>query len=76
MKKIAVITLVFLAVTALSGCKKFLKVDPPYTQDAENFFQTQEDYERALTGAYDLLQSSFKVPFYPCGSAKSHLIMP
>jgi len=42
-----------------TGCKKFLAVDPPYTQDAENFFQTQEDYERALTGAYDLLQASF-----------------
>ncbi len=42
-----------------TGCKKFLAVDPPYTQDAENFFETQEDYERALTGAYDLLQASF-----------------
>jgi len=41
------------------GCKKFLSVDPAYTQDAENFFQTPEDYERALIGAYDLLQSSF-----------------
>ncbi|MEY3199864.1 MAG: hypothetical protein RJA13_1822, partial [Bacteroidota bacterium] len=27
--------------------------------DAENFFETPEDYDRALTGAYDLLQSSF-----------------
>ncbi len=44
---------------ASTGCKKFLAVDPPYTQDAENFFATQEDYERALTGAYDLLQASF-----------------
>ena len=42
-----------------SGCKKFLAVDPPYSQDAENFFATPEDYERALTGAYDLLQGSF-----------------
>lgn len=41
------------------GCKDFLALDPPYTQDAENFFQTQEDYERALVGAYDLLQASF-----------------
>ena len=46
-------------VIALSGCEKFLNVDPPYTQDAENFFQTKEDYERALVGAYDLLQGSF-----------------
>jgi hypothetical protein len=41
------------------GCKKFLDVDPPYLQDAENFFLTPEDYDRALTGAYDLLQGTF-----------------
>jgi len=42
-----------------TGCDKFLTVDPPYTQDVENFFQTPEDYDRALTGAYDMLQASF-----------------
>ena len=42
-----------------SGCDKFLNVDPPYTQDAENYFQSPEDYEQALVGAYDLLQGSF-----------------
>ena len=52
---------VLIAVIGLSstGCKKFLAVDPAYTQDADNFFQTEEDYERALIGAYDLLQASF-----------------
>ena len=42
-----------------TACDKFLSVDPPYTQDVENFFQTPEDYDRALTGAYDMLQASF-----------------
>jgi starch-binding outer membrane protein, SusD/RagB family len=42
-----------------SGCKKFLNIDPPYAQDAENYFQNQSDYELALIGAYDLLQASF-----------------
>lgn len=42
-----------------TGCKDFLDLEPPYTQDAENFFLTPEDYDRALIGAYDLLQSSF-----------------
>jgi len=42
-----------------TGCEKFLTVNPPYTQDAENYFQTPEEYEKALVGAYDLLQSSF-----------------
>lgn len=42
-----------------TACDKFLSVDPPYTQDVENFFQTPEDFDRALTGAYDMLQASF-----------------
>ena len=41
------------------GCKDFLDIDPLYTQDSENFFQTPVDYDRALIGAYDLLQGSF-----------------
>lgn len=43
----------------ITGCRKYLDTDPLYTQDAENFFETEADYERALTGAYDLLQGSF-----------------
>jgi hypothetical protein len=50
--------LVILSLTQ-TACDKFLSVDPPYTQDVDNFFQTPEDYDRALTGAYDLLQASF-----------------
>jgi starch-binding outer membrane protein, SusD/RagB family len=52
--------LIVVAVSFLhAGCKKFLSVDPPYAQDAENYFQTPDDYDRALTGAYDMLQGSF-----------------
>ena len=55
--------LIIIILSAISflqtGCKKFLSVDPPYAQDAENYFQTPEDFERALTGAYDMLQGSF-----------------
>lgn len=36
-----------------------MSVDPPYAQDAENYFQTPDDFDRALTGAYDMLQGSF-----------------
>jgi tetratricopeptide (TPR) repeat protein len=42
-----------------SGCNEFLDINPLYTQDAENFFETPDDFDRALTGAYDLLQASF-----------------
>ena len=43
----------------VTACEKFLAVDPPFVQDAENYFLTEEDYQNALTGAYDLLQSTF-----------------
>lgn len=41
------------------GCDDFVDIDPEYTQDAENYFLTPEDYNKALTGAHDLLQTSF-----------------
>lgn len=50
---------VLISATLMSGCENFLDINPQYTQDAENFFESPEDYERALIGAYDLLQSSF-----------------
>jgi len=56
MKKQLIIIATCLLITA---CSDFLEVDPPYTQDAENYFERPEDYERALIGAYDLLQGSF-----------------
>lgn len=34
-------------------------MEPPFTQDAGNYFNTAEDYELALIGAYDPLQASF-----------------
>ena len=59
MKNIKRLLIVGLVLAGIFSCKKFLSVDPPYTQDAENYFQTPEDYDRALVGAYDLLQTSF-----------------
>lgn len=61
MKKTTIkLTAIFtLALLLFAGCQKFLDVNPLFTQDAENYFETPVDYERALTGAYDLLQSSF-----------------
>ncbi|MEC8739027.1 MAG: RagB/SusD family nutrient uptake outer membrane protein [Bacteroidota bacterium] len=56
MKKQLIIIATCLLITA---CSDFLEVNPPYTQDAENYFERPEDYERALIGAYDLLQGSF-----------------
>lgn len=58
MKKILFLLTITIAI-AITACNKFLEIDPPYTQDAENYFATEEDYFRALVGAYDLLQASF-----------------
>ena len=51
--KISAICLI--AASLFASCEKFLDLNPLYTQDAENYFETPVDYERALTGAYDLL---------------------
>jgi hypothetical protein len=51
--------LIFIVAIFISGCKKYLDLNPPYVQDAENYFETPADYEMALIGAYDLLQASF-----------------
>jgi hypothetical protein len=59
MKKNKIILLFGIIALFFASCKKFLSVDPPYAQDAENYFQTPDDFDRALTGAYDMLQGSF-----------------
>ncbi len=59
MKRSMIAALIGVTAIAQSGCDKFLDINPLYTQDSENYFQTPVDYERALTGAYDLLQGSF-----------------
>ncbi len=56
---IIIFALISTVVFTISSCKKFLNIEPPYAQDAENYFQNQSDYELALIGAYDLLQASF-----------------
>ena len=59
MRKLLAITTILIISLGVVSCEKFLALDPAYTQDAENYFLTEEDYYNALTGAYDLLQSSF-----------------
>jgi hypothetical protein len=64
MKKVIYTLIVLVSAGALTGitaCKKFLDVEPRYQQDADNYFNSQSDYELALTGAYDLLQGTFVI---------------
>ncbi|NNK83371.1 MAG: RagB/SusD family nutrient uptake outer membrane protein, partial [Flavobacteriaceae bacterium] len=57
MKKILKTTLVF-AFVLLSGCEDFIDVDP-VGPVSDNYFNSEEDYEKALIGAYDMLQATF-----------------
>jgi hypothetical protein len=59
MKNIFKITSFFFTfIFLLSACEDFIEVDPigPVSDD---YFNSQEEYEKALIGAYDLLQATF-----------------
>ncbi len=57
--KILICSLIIASSSFLISCNDFLDVGPEFTQDAETFFNSKTDYELALFGAYDLLQSAF-----------------
>ena len=40
------------------GCDDFIEVEPK-GEIAETYFNSAEDYDKALIGAYDLLQATF-----------------
>ncbi len=65
MKKIITYTVLSMALAAFiiaaSGCKDdFVQVNPKYSINSENFFNSPDDYYMALIGAYDMLQSSYE----------------
>jgi len=47
-----------LTLTFFVACDDFVEVEPLGATDVD-YFNSQEDYENALIGAYDLLQASF-----------------
>ncbi len=60
MKKIKTLKyLLMVLLVAFSSCDDFVEVDP-IGPVAEDFFNTEEEYEAALIGAYDLLQATFE----------------
>ncbi len=54
-------TSIFVAATTVMSlsCDNYVDINPEYAIDADNFFKSPTDYERALTGAYDLMQTSY-----------------
>ena len=59
-KKIFTAIVAFSALTLSISCADdFVERTPEYTIDGENYFNSKDDYEKALIGVYDLLQSSY-----------------
>ncbi len=57
MKKIYLPLLILFVATS---CRDdYVDVVPPYSINSETFFETEEDYELALVGAYDMLQATY-----------------
>ena len=63
MKKYNIKSRLFLALFAIgfaiSCSDDFVVVNPVYSLDSENYFNSKTDYDNALIGAYDLLHASF-----------------
>jgi tetratricopeptide (TPR) repeat protein len=53
----------FTALTILgfstTSCDDFVDTTPKYQQDSDAYFNSEEDYNKALIGVYDLLQSTY-----------------
>jgi len=57
MKKIFKTVMVF-SLVFFTACDDYIEVEP-IGPDADNYFNNEQEYESALIGAYDMLQSSF-----------------
>ena len=55
MKKYIIKSLIltFTFVFSTSCTDEFVNIDPVYSLDAENYFNSESDYNNALIGAYD-----------------------
>ncbi len=50
---------VTVGIMVITSCNSFVDINPQYTIDAENYFNSASDYDKALTGAYNLMQTSY-----------------
>ncbi len=59
MKNIKIVKYFLIILITFSACDDFVDVDP-IGVEAEDYFNSEEEYESALIGAYDLLQATFQ----------------
>ncbi|HTG55255.1 MAG TPA: RagB/SusD family nutrient uptake outer membrane protein, partial [Niabella sp.] len=58
MKRFIYVITLFLIVTVLGGCKKFLSLDPPSNLSGNNFWRNKDDVEGYINGLYSLFRSA------------------
>lgn len=59
MKKYKIFIVVTLLYLLPSCSEDYLDVQPQFQVNSENFFNSEDDYQQALIGAYDMLQSTY-----------------
>lgn len=57
--KITIFLVFFISTITISCSDEFVNEKPPYSVDSETFFNSEDDYNKALIGAYDLLHASY-----------------
>jgi len=57
LKSTVILTMSLLITTSCTD--EFVDIDPVYSLDSENYFNSESDYNNALIGAYDMLHSSY-----------------
>jgi len=59
LNKTIIFTAIFTLLMGYSCSDKYVVVSPEYSIDSENFFNSEDDYYKALIASYDLLQSTY-----------------
>ena len=59
-KTIMILGFIGLFITINSCTDNFVQEPPQYSIDSENYFNSEDDYYKALVGAYDLLQPTYQ----------------
>ena len=55
----SLLTGILTAVLFISSCTKFTEIQPEYSIDSENYFNSENDYYLALVATYDLLATTY-----------------
>ena len=58
-KKLIMAALAFTILGGYTSCDDFTDITPEYTLGSQNYFNTETDYNNALIGVYDILQSTY-----------------